>query len=158
MSLLGSYSGTLDNRGRFLLPTAVFREVNSKAQGRYIVNRSTDKCVNLYPGNVWDIFKKKLDKINTFDPKKRALVRYFLGSATEISLDSKNRLLIPAPLADYAELEKNLLIVSVSPVIEIWNLQLYNQAMEAVSAANMDDITQIANDIFDDGRIFEELS
>ncbi|MDR1792674.1 MAG: hypothetical protein LBR36_04440 [Bacteroidales bacterium] len=158
MSLLGSYVSTKDDRGRFLLPTAIFREVNPASGGRYIVNRSTDKCVNLYPGNVWDVFKAKLDKINTFDPRKRALVRYFLGSATEIMLDSKNRLLIPQQLADYAQLEKELLIVSVAPVIEIWNPNLYNQAMEAVSATNVEDITQIANDIFDNGKIFEELS
>jgi DNA-binding transcriptional regulator/RsmH inhibitor MraZ len=42
----GTYSSTLDNKGRFQLPTVILRDVNDKNEGRFMVNRSTIKCFN----------------------------------------------------------------------------------------------------------------
>ena len=53
MALKGTVK--IDDRGRFLLPTDIFREVNEKAGGNYVVNRSTDKCLTLYPMHVWNV-------------------------------------------------------------------------------------------------------
>ncbi len=144
----------LDDRGRFQLPADIFRELDERAHGRYVVNRSTDKCVTLYPGDVWDIVRAKLDKINVFDPKKRALVRYFVGSATEISLDGKNRLLIPKDLKEYACFEKEILAVRLNPFVELWNPTLYNKQMEETLKCNPEDVSMIANEIFGDGSEF----
>ena len=152
MALKGTVK--IDDRGRFLLPTDIFREVNEKAGGNYVVNRSTDKCLTLYPMHVWNVVSAKLSRINTFDPKKRALVRYFLGSATEISLDSKNRLLVPKDLKEYAGFEKEILIIKINPFIELWNPVLYDKQMEETLKFSAEDLSVIANEIFSDGKEF----
>lgn len=152
MTLKGTVK--LDDRGRFVLPSDIFREVNAKAGGRYVLTRSTDKCVTLYPGHIWDTVSARLNRMNAFDPKKRALIRYFLGNATEITLDSKNRIPLPKDLKNYANIDKELLIIKLNPFIELWDPQCYNKQMEDMLKFSADDISTIANDIFNDGDGF----
>ncbi len=145
----------IDDRGRFLLPTDIFREVNAMAEGKYVVNRSTDRCVTLYPSNVWKIVESKLNKINVFDPKKRALVRYFLGSAVEIEVDKKNRLLVPQDLREYAGIDKEMQIIKLNPFMELWNPEWYNKQMETTGSLSAEDISLIAEEIYKDGSEFD---
>ncbi|MBP5413396.1 MAG: division/cell wall cluster transcriptional repressor MraZ [Bacteroidales bacterium] len=152
MTLKGTVK--LDDRGRFVLPSDIFRDVNTKAGGRYVLTRSTDKCITLYPGNIWDIVSDRLNRINVFDPKKRALVRYFLGNATEITLDGKNRISLPKDLKNYAGIDKELLVIKLNPFIELWDPQCYNKQMENTLKFSSDDISAIANEIFNEGNGF----
>jgi MraZ protein len=80
-----------------------------------------------------------------------------MGSATEVYLDAKNRLLIPKPLSQYARLDRELLIVGMTTFIEIWNPELYEQELNRFSQENPEIINDIANQIFGDGDFYEKL-
>ncbi|MDD2200310.1 MAG: division/cell wall cluster transcriptional repressor MraZ [Bacteroidales bacterium] len=153
----GSYLSTLDRNGRFQLPTAILRNVTSENDGRFVVNRSTEKCLTLYPLNVWNVYKDKLNHLNSFKPGNRQAIRYFMGSATEVKLDAKNRLLIPKPLSQYALLEKELLIVGMTSFIEIWDPKQYEEELNRFSQENPEVINEIANHIFGDGEFNKQL-
>ncbi|MDY0014591.1 MAG: division/cell wall cluster transcriptional repressor MraZ [Bacteroidales bacterium] len=153
----GTYSSTLDNKGRFQLPTAILRDVSDKIEGRFMINRSTEKCLTLYPINVWNVYKERLNRLNSFKPTYRQAIRYFMGSATEVNLDAKNRLLIPKPLSQYARLERELLVVGMTTFIEIWDPELYEQELNKFSQENPEIINDIANQIFGDGDFYEQL-
>lgn len=154
----GTYSSTLDNKGRFQLPTVILRNVSDKAEGRFMINRSTEKCLTLYPIDVWNVYKERLNRLNSFKPTYRQAIRYFMGSATEVKLDAKNRMLIPKPLSQYARLEKELLVVGMTTFIEIWDPVLYEQEISRFSQENPEIINEIANQIFGDGDFYEQLS
>jgi MraZ protein len=154
----GTSSSTIDAKGRFRLPTAILQEIPAEVDGRFVINRSSEKCLTLYPINVWNVYKAKLNKLNSFDPEVRRAVRYFLGSASEVKLDSKNRLLIPQPLQEYACLEKELLISTMNTFIEIWNPKLYNEDLDNFSETKPEVVKEIANMIFEDGKFLEDIS
>jgi MraZ protein len=154
----GSSSSTMDGKGRFQMPTAILRDIPAEGEGRFVINRSSEKCLTLYPINVWNHYKAKLNKLNTFKPEMRRAVRYFMGSAVEIKLDTKNRLLIPQPLQEYACLEKELQIITLNTFIEIWNPKLYNEEINNFSETKPEIINELADIIFEDGKFLDELS
>jgi MraZ protein len=148
----GTSAGTLDSKGRFQLPMAMLRDFPAENEGRFVINRSSDKCLTLYPIDVWNEYKAAMSHMNIFDPDDRRVVRYFLGSATEVRLDSKNRLLIPQPLQEYAQLEKELQIITMKHFIEIWNPKLYNEDIDESSEKRSEGIKKLSNIINGYGR------
>ena len=154
----GSTSSMMDSKGRFLLPTAILRTIPAEVEGRFVINRSSEKCLTLYPINIWNHYKAKLNQLNSFKPEVRRAVRYFMGSASEIKLDTKNRLLIPQPLQEYACLEKELLIITLNTFVEIWNPRLYNEEMDRFSDTQPEIISEIADTIFENGKFLDDIS
>ena len=148
------HNSTIDSNGRFLLPASILRELSVKMEDGFVVNRSSDKCLTLYPMKVWEKYKEKLSKLNAFDPKVRQFIRYFTGGATEIKPDSKGRLLIPKHLQEYAKLGKELYIGKINFLVEIWNPDLYNEDNETFAEDNQEFISETASKIFGDGTEF----
>ncbi|HSR18381.1 MAG TPA: division/cell wall cluster transcriptional repressor MraZ, partial [Ignavibacteriaceae bacterium] len=69
-------------------------------------------------------------KLNQFRPKDAMFIRMFLQLATEGSLDSQSRILIPQNLLDYAKIEKEVLILGALKKIEVWNPKLYEEYLK----------------------------
>ena len=81
----------------------------------------------------WKPIFSEISDLNDFEPKVRQFRRYFLNGATQVELDSANRLLIPKNLMDYAGLEKDIVLVSAVNKIEIWDKIKYQQFFETFS-------------------------
>ena len=124
----GSFSSSIDSGGRFQLPVAL-RQVSAQVEGRFVMNMGIEKCITLYPIDEWTVYRNQLAELNVFRPDQRALVRFFLSSATEVKADAKNRILGPKHLAQYACLEKEILVVGMLHFVEIWNPSLYTENM-----------------------------
>ena len=155
MSVEKKHNSTMDGHGRFLMPTSILKEWKVNIEDGFVVNRSSQKCLTLYPMNIWNEYRARLDKLNPFDPKVRDLIRYFTGGATEISPDSKNRFLIPMHLQEHAKLDKELYIVKISFLVEIWNPTLYEECNNNFVENNREFISEVSNKIFGDGTAFE---
>ena len=112
------------------------------------MNMGTEKCITLYPMDEWLRYREELSKLNVFRPDQRALVRFFLSSATEVKVDSKNRILIPKHLAQYASLEKEILVVGMMHFFEIWNPVLYNENMLQFPAQSSEAVNDFAELIY----------
>jgi MraZ protein len=125
-----SAPSTIDSRGRFQMPAAILQAIPAEYEGHFVINRSPEKCLTLYPIRIWKAINDKMNKQNTLNTDTRRAVRYFTGAAVEVKLDAKNRLLIPPQLQDYAHLEKDLLISTMNRFIEIWNPKLYNKELD----------------------------
>jgi len=149
------HNSTMDSAGRFLLPTSILQEWKVKIEDGFVINRGFEKCLNIYPMPIWKEYKARLDKLNPFDPKNRNLIRYLTGGATEINPDSKNRFLIPLHLQEYAKLGKELYIVNINNLVEIWNPNLYEECNSAFVENNREFISEISDKIFGDGKAFE---
>ena len=66
-----------------------------------------ETCLLLYPLPEWEVVQRKLEALSNINPQARLLQRLLIGHATDLELDSAGRLLLPAMLRDYAELDKN---------------------------------------------------
>lgn len=125
---LGSFYYSIDNKGRVSIPAKLRKYVNPEANDSFVLTRGTSQCIDVYPLDQWkEKIESKINKLNTFDPKQAMFLRMFLQEASEDTLDSQSRLLVPKNLIQYAGIEKEVLIMGVGKKIEIWNPDKYNQ-------------------------------
>ena len=134
IGFLGEFEATLDAKGRFILTTAIKKQLPEKERDLFVINRGFEKCLSLYPMKSWDPLFAKIDKLNEFDPKAREFRRYFLNGATKVEPDSAGRILIPPNLKDHAGLQKDIVLVSAVNKIEIWDSNKYHQLFDSLSA------------------------
>ena len=133
IGFIGEYEATLDAKGRFLLPSGFKKQLPEGGTDNFVVNRGFEKCLSLYPMKSWKPIFAEISDLNDFDPKVRQFRRYFLNGATQVELDSANRLLLPKNLMEYAGLEKDIVLVSAVNKIEIWDKNKYQQFFEKFS-------------------------
>ena len=133
IGFIGEYEATLDAKGRFLLPAGLKKQLPDGAAENFVINRGFEKCLSLYPMKSWKPIFSEISDLNDFDPKVRQFRRYFLNGATQVELDSANRLLVPKNLMEYAGLEKDIVLVSAVNKIEVWDKNKYQQFFEAFS-------------------------
>ena len=64
----------------------------------------------------------------------RDFTRYLFAGASEVELDKQGRILIPANLREFAELEKEVTILGVNNRIEIWNRERWDERNRETAA------------------------
>ena len=133
IGFLGEYEATLDAKGRFLLPAGFKKQLPEVSTEHFVINRGFEKCLSLYPMKSWKPIFAEINNLNDFDPKVRQFRRYFLNGATQVELDSANRILLPKNLMDHAGLIKDIVLVSAINKIEIWDKQKYQEFFETFS-------------------------
>ena len=132
---MGEYLHTIDGKGRLIVP-ARFREALGET---FIATKGLDHCLFVYPTDEWKILEEKLRALPFTQPDARAFVRFFFSGATECELDKQGRILLPANLREYAQLDKDVVLVGVSSRVEIWSQALWTdysrQAEDAYASA-----------------------
>ena len=71
-------------------------------------------------GNWWEI-----QSLPALNPAIKRFQRLMLGYATDLELDGNGRMLLPAPLREYAQLEKKLVLVGQGNKLELWSETLW---------------------------------
>jgi MraZ protein len=87
-------------------------------------------CIDVYPLDQWQQFEQKLLELNTFNPLNAKFVRMSLQYATEDTLDTQSRILIPQNLLQYAKIDKEVLILGALKKIELWNPEVYDDYLK----------------------------
>ena len=132
---MGEYLHTIDGKGRLIVP-AKFREALGET---FIATKGLDHCLFVYPADEWKTLEEKLRALPFTQPEARAFVRFFFSGATECELDKQGRILLPANLREYAQLDKDVVLVGVSSRVEIWSQTLWTdysrQAEDAYASA-----------------------
>ena len=115
--LIGEYEHSLDIKGRLILPAKIREDMGDK----FIVTKGLDGCLFGFSQNEWTNFEEKLKTLPLTNKNARDFVRFFLSGATECEIDKQGRFLIAGNLREYANLEKDAIIIGVGTRIEIWN-------------------------------------
>jgi MraZ protein len=118
---MGEYHHSIDNKGRLIVPSKFRDELGDM----FIITRGLDQCLFGYPLSEWELIEEKLKGLPLTKKDARAFTRFFFSGATESELDKQGRINIPAPLLQYAKLEKECVILGVSNRIEIWSKQIW---------------------------------
>lgn len=122
MSLItGDYRCKIDAKGRLILPAQVLRQFPDNTNSIVLKRSVYEKCLELYPKNVWDEKMKSLNGINTQERDNLNFIRIFYSGAHTLEIDSSNRILIPKMLLEHAQLDKDLVIKSMGDFMEMWN-------------------------------------
>lgn len=146
MSFLGEYEIKLDAKGRLRLPGALKQQLTPEVKGRFVVNRGFEECLEIYPFDVWEKVRAKVERLNQFKKKERAFIRYFLRGATEVVLDSADRLNLPKHLLDYAGIKGEAILTPGKNTLELWDRNKYEQEL----AMDSDSFADLAEDVLGD--------
>lgn len=139
---MGEYRHSIDDKGRIIIP-AKFRELLGQD---FVVTKGLDNCLFIYPVDEWKSFETKLKSLPISNKNARKFTRFFLAGATSCSLDKLGRTLIPLNLREFADIEKEVVLVGVSQRVEIWskeNWDAYNNDDEL----EMDEIAEQMADL-----------
>ena len=136
---MGEFHHNIDEKGRLIIPSKIRYELGEK----FIITRGLDKCLFIYSNEEWtNIIKKYRELPNTKDA--RNFMRFFLSGASDCEFDKQGRIKITQPLIEYANLEKDCVIIGVNDHLEIWNKTLWDNFM----TNNIDDLSNIADNLF----------
>ena len=105
-------------------------------QGQMVVAKNPDGCLSLYPLPVWEQFEANVLALAVEDEAWR---RFFVGSATEVEIDSASRVLIPPELRSWAGLEREVKFMGVGPNFELWDMARYDAREAEVIARGRPD-------------------
>lgn len=136
----GQFTYSIDSKGRISIPAKLRKQVSPNANDTFVMTQGTSRCIEIYPLDQWQIFEENLLKLNQFDPKHARFTRMILQHATEDNLDSQSRILVPQQLIEYAQIEKEVLILGVLKKIEVWNPKNYEEYLKG----STEDYEQIA--------------
>ena len=126
---LGEYECKLDAKSRIAFPSGLYKQLAPEAQGSFVINRGFERHLVLYPINEWETIRTELNRLNLYTKKNRDFLRYFYRGATELKLDSHNRLLLPKRLLEYAQIGNDTILFAYANRIEVWATHLYNELL-----------------------------
>ncbi|MDX1476064.1 MAG: division/cell wall cluster transcriptional repressor MraZ [Saprospiraceae bacterium] len=142
--LTGEYECKMDAKGRIKLPAGLIRQLSGSGSLSFVINRGFEKCLMLYPKQVWDKKTQEVNQLNIYNPKERQFIRYFYRGATEVSTDSAERILVPKSLIEYALLDKELMLLAYHEQIEIWSKDRYAAMLET----EPEEFSELAAEVF----------
>lgn len=119
--LYGGYQHSVDKKGRVFIPSK-FREELGEG---FIICRGIygKRCLCVYSAEQWNVM---VEKIGTLPSTKASAVKRFLyDGAFNVEFDSQGRVLIPAVLREYAQLENEAHIIGMDTNLEIWSNALW---------------------------------
>ncbi|GAB4293139.1 MAG: division/cell wall cluster transcriptional repressor MraZ [Ignavibacteriaceae bacterium] len=129
----GQYSYSIDSKGRISIPAKLRKHLSPEANDSFILTRGTSECIDVYPMDQWNQMEEKLINLNPFNPDDLKFIRMISQYATDVTLDSQSRILIPQNLLDYAGIKDEVLILGALKKIEIWNPQKYNEYLDNIN-------------------------
>ena len=130
----------LDAKGRLAIPARYREALLQQCDGQLVITINQDeRCLWMYPLDVWEDIEEKLVKLPTLDTRAQRLKRLLIGHATDCEVDGNGRVLVPPPLRDYGELTKRVMLVGQGNKFEIWDEELWNAQTEAALTQKPDE-------------------
>lgn len=86
-----------------------------------------DNCLVAYALDEWRRIESRILSLAEKSDSMRRFRRVFIGGAFECPGDRQGRILIPPSLRQYAELEKEIVMVGVLDHFEIWSRKNWEQ-------------------------------
>ena len=94
----------------FFKKVAPAQQRNGQSQVGYLISNQA-----------WEDLCRRADELE--DEEDREAMEVFFAQTYRCTVDAQNRIVIPPMLRDYAQLEKDVVIVGANSVARIWNAQ-----------------------------------
>ena len=133
----GRYEHNIDAKGRMTVPS-IYRD---QTPGNVVfITKGLDGNLMAYPKPAFEIIAQTVSSKSLTDPGVRSFKREILGYTAELAYDTAGRILIPAYLREFANIEDQVVIVGVGDSFEIWSPEELAKIEEdsADSEANQD--------------------
>jgi len=112
----GQYAHNIDAKGRLFIPAKLREELGET----FHVTIGLDHCLSIYSDESWADFT---DKVRVLPYSKAKALRPLFANAVDCEPDGQGRILIPAKLREYANLQKEVVVIGSFDRAEIWNAE-----------------------------------
>jgi MraZ protein len=147
LNLIGTYECKADVKGRVMVPAPLKKQFLPVMSEGFVIKRAVfQTCLEMYPLDEWNALMQKMGQLNRFNRKNNDFIRRFTAGVKTVELDAAGRLLIPKDLLSFAGINKEIVISSAINIVEIWDKQKYEQAIN--DSAN--DFADLAEDVMGD--------
>lgn len=134
---LGTHSPRLDDKGRLVLP-AKYRD--GLAAG-LVFTKGQERSIVVWPAQEFAEYAERLSVASRSDSAVRAYLRVLFSGATDEIPDKQGRVMIPAPLREYAGLDREVIVVGNGTTLEIWNAESWSTYL-ASQEDNFSDLSE----------------
>lgn len=142
---MGEFHHNIDDKARLVLPSKFRYELGET----FVVTRGLEGCLFVYSKPEWDNLVSKLKQLPFTKKDARAFLRFFLSGASECTFDKQGRVAVPSPLAAYAGLKKECVVIGVNDRLEIWSEQSFNKFF----SENEENMSELAESLFDNMEV-----
>lgn len=139
--LMGEYHHSIDDKNRIIIPSKFRYELGES----FIITRGIDSCLFIYPKTEWIKIVSKLNELSFTKKDVRSFQRFFLSGATECDFDRQGRIIITSPLAEYAGLTKECVVIGVNDRLEVWSKNNFDNYLNE----NIKNLSDIAENLFE---------
>lgn len=114
-----------------MLASSLKKQLSASLQDGFVLKRSVfQSCLELYPMKEWNLMMEKINQLNKFVKKNNDFIRRFTAGVKIVELDASDRLLIPKDLCAFAGISKDIVLSSAVNIIEIWDKDKYENAID----------------------------
>ena len=138
---MGEYHHNIDEKSRIIMPSKFRYDLGET----FVITRGIDSCLFVYRKETWNNITNKLNELSFTKKDVRSFQRFFLSAATICEFDKQGRINISSPLASYANLTKECVIIGVNDRIEIWSKENFDKFLNE----SMENVTEIAEHLFE---------
>ena len=143
--LMGEYHHNIDEKNRLIIPSKFRDDLGDS----FVVTRGIENCLFVYPKEEWEKIVNKLTDIPFTKKDARVFMRFFLSGATTSEFDKQGRVNITSPLIDYANINKECVIIGAGDRLEIWALEAWNNFFDSAK----DNMSDIAENLFNESGV-----
>ncbi|MCG5501411.1 division/cell wall cluster transcriptional repressor MraZ [Ectothiorhodospira lacustris] len=120
----------LDSKGRVAMPTRYRDRLAESCQGNLVITVHLDQCLLIYPLPDWEILEQQVMSRPNMNRRVRDLQRLLVGHASDCEMDGNGRILLPAPLREFANLTKRAVLVGQGNKFELWDEDAWNSGRD----------------------------
>lgn len=135
---MSEYNHSLDAKGRLIIPAKYREELGNE----FIVTKGLKDCLWVFPISGWEKFMDSLSTLPKINVNTGKLLRHFSAGATCCELDKQGRILLPANLRKFADLDKDVVLAGVMERIEIWDKTKWDESTNI-------DVVEVAGELQD---------
>jgi len=143
----GSFVLKLDDRGRIKLPSRYISILENYGKDVYLTSINGDNIL-LYPISVWEEIEDKIERLKIRNQIVEEFVRRTSYWGSEIELDPRGRILIPADLRQTSNLNKEVLILGEIDHMVLWNNEDFKKKFisKKFTSRQIDEVSRLLNE------------
>ena len=125
MLLTGTHPRTLDDKKRLGMPRKLREQLGEP--NTLFVSPEPDQCLWLFTQAELEQLSAKLDQAPAADAEARVFRRLYYAQTEAVDVDRSGRILIPDRLAQFAALQREVVLIGVRDHVELWDAQRWQQ-------------------------------
>ena len=129
VNFLGSYTYTMDHKGRVNVPVKFRKHIRTDEDESLIITRGLDGCLFVYPVDEWEQIDTRWRELPVTRQNTRIFIRMLSTHAVTAAMDKQGRIALPRHLVELSGIETEVLIVGTLDHFELWSPLHYEKVM-----------------------------